>query len=276
MTFSTAKALDLAIACAKAAGSHAFEMQGKLKDIRYKGSKDLVTEADMQCDQMIREQLIQTFPDHNLVTEELGQTPKGSEYTWYVDPIDGTINYSRGMPLWGVSVGVAKDDETLCGAIYLPATHEMFTAIRGEGAFLNGVRIQVSPASDMSQAILSHGDFNVGSDEKARRAINEANFLARMGTVSSVQRVKCLGSAVVEGAYVASGRMEGYCMVILNPWDVAVSSLLVQEAGGQVTTLAGEPFRLKHRNALFTNGILHRDLLTSLNWDGQHPYTPST
>jgi myo-inositol-1(or 4)-monophosphatase len=273
MTFSYSHALDTAVACAKAAGKHAFDMQSKLKEIRYKGAKDLVTEADMQCDQMIRERLVKAFPDHNLVTEELGQTEKGSDFTWFVDPIDGTINYSRGMPLWGVSVALAKGDETVCGAIYLPATDELFTAIAGEGAFLNGSRIHVSPATDLSQVILSHGDFNVGADEKARKAVNEANFLARMGTVSSVQRVKCLGSAVVEGAYVASGRMEGYCMVILNAWDVAVTSLLVREAGGEVTTLSGDRFQLKHRNALFSNGILHRDLLTSLNWDGQHPYS---
>jgi myo-inositol-1(or 4)-monophosphatase len=272
MTFSYSQALETAIDAAKKAGKHAFEMQSRLKDIRYKGAKDLVTEADMQCDHLIRELLVRQFPDHNLVTEELGQTTKGSEYTWFVDPIDGTINYSRGMPLWGVSVGLAKGDEPVCGAIYLPATNELFTAIHGEGAFLNGSRIQVSSAADLSQVILSHGDFNVGADEKARKAVNEANFLARMGTVSSVQRVKCLGSAIVEGAYVASGRMEGYCMVILNSWDVAVSTLLVREAGGMVTTLSGEHFQLKHRNALFSNGKLHRDLLTSLNWDGQHPY----
>ncbi len=268
--------IDTAIACVKAAGAHALGMQNRLKNIRYKGTKDLVTEADMQCDVLIREKLTQAFPEHNLVTEELGQSPKGSRYTWYVDPIDGTINYSRGFPLWGVSVGLADGHDMLCGAIYLPATDELFTAVRGEGAFLNGERIHVSPATDLSQAILSHGDFNVGADEVARKAINEANFLARMGTVSAVQRVKCLGSAVVEGAYVASGRMEGYCMVILNPWDVAVTSLLVREAGGEVTTLEGEAFNLNHHNALFTNGLLHRDLLASLTWDGQHPYRPST
>jgi myo-inositol-1(or 4)-monophosphatase len=246
-------------------------MQKNLGDIRFKGAKDLVTEADMQCDRLIREHITAAFPSHNLVTEELGDTEKGSSFTWYVDPIDGTINYSRQFPLWGVSIGLAQDGRMLCGAIYLPATDEMFTAARGAGAYLNGERIRVSSTAD----IISHGDFNVGADEKTRRHLNEANFLARMGTVSAVQRVKCLGSAVIEGAYVASGRMEGYCMVILNPWDVAVTSLLVTEAGGQVTALNGEPYDLKHRNALFTNGLLHQGLLGSLDWDGRHPYTPT-
>lgn len=268
--------LSIALKAAQAAGKHALGMQKNLNDIRYKGAKDLVTEADMQCDHMIREQIIAAFPDHNLVTEELGDTEKGSAFTWYVDPIDGTINYSRRFPLWGVSIGLAQAGSMLCGVIYLPASDETFITARGEGAWLNGERIHVSPTTDLSQAIISHGDFNVGADEKTRRVLNEANFLARMGTVSAVQRVKCLGSAIVEGAYVASGRMEGYCMVILNPWDVAVTSLLVTEAGGQVTTLTGEPYQLTHRNALFTNGHLHQALLNSLDWDGRHPYKPST
>jgi myo-inositol-1(or 4)-monophosphatase len=268
--------LRVATTAAHAAGLHALGMQKNLADIRYKGAKDLVTEADMQCDHLIREHIVAAFSDHNLVTEELGDTEKGSAYTWYVDPIDGTINYSRRFPLWGVSVGLAHEGRMLCGVIYLPASDEMFIAARGEGAYLNGERIKVSETAVLAQAIISHGDFNVGADEKTRRVLNEANFLARMGTVSAVQRVKCLGSAVVEGAYVASGRMEGYCMVILNPWDVAVTSLLVTEAGGKVTTLTGEPYALTHRNALFSNGILHQPLLNSLDWDGRHPYRPET
>jgi myo-inositol-1(or 4)-monophosphatase len=271
---STQAYLDVATAAAREAGLKALALQKNLHGIRFKGPKDLVTEADILSDQLIRDRLNAAFPDHNLITEEGDDTKRGSAFTWHVDPIDGTINYSRRFPLWGVSIGLAENDAMLCGAIYLPATDEMFTASRGGGAFLNGEPIHVSTTQDLSQAIISHGDFNVGPDEKSRRIFNEGNFLARMGTVSAVQRVKCLGSAVVEGAYVASGRMEGYCMVLLNSWDVAVTTLLVTEAGGRVTTLTGEPWNLSHRNALFTNGHLHDALLTSLTWDGQHPYTP--
>ncbi len=274
MSQDTAKFLDVATSAAREAGLAALKLQKNLHDIRYKGAKDLVTEADLMSDKLVRERLSTAFPDHNLITEEGADAVHGSRYTWHVDPIDGTINYSRRFPLWGVSIGLAEDNDMLCGAIYLPATDEMFTAVRGQGAFLNGERIHVSPVTDLSQAIISHGDFNVGADEAARRIINEANFLARMNTVSSVQRVKCLGSAVIEGAYVASGRMEGYCMVILNSWDVAVTTLLVTEAGGKVTTLTGEPWNLTHRNALFTNGHLHDALVASLAWDAQHPYKP--
>jgi len=266
--------LNLAAGCVREAGAIALSMQNHLHAIRYKGAKDLVTEADMRCDQLIRERILAAFPDHNLRTEELGDKAQGSRYTWHVDPIDGTINYSRQLPLWGVSVGLAEGDSMVAGAIYLPASDELFTAIRGQGAFCNGQPIRVSPVSDLSQAIISHGDFNVGADEAARKSLNEANFFARMKTVSSVQRVKCLGSAVVEGAYVAGGRMEGYCMVILNSWDVAVTSLLVAEAGGRVTGLKGEPWDLTRRNALFSNGLLHGELLASLTWDADHPYSP--
>ena len=267
MTQTAHSFLDIACASAKEAGALALSLQSRLQDIRYKGAKDLVTEADLACDRIIRERLSAAFPSHNLVTEEAADKAQGSEYTWYVDPIDGTINYSRGFPLWGVSIGLRQGDTTLCGAIYLPAFDHLYTCIRGGGAFCNGKPIHVTAQSDLSQAIISHGDFNVGSDENERRRLNEANFLARMRTVSLVQRVKCMGSAIVEGAYVASGRMEGYCMVVLNPWDVAVTTLLVTEAGGRVTTLRGEPWKYGDNNALFSNGLLHDDLLASLEWD---------
>jgi myo-inositol-1(or 4)-monophosphatase len=274
-TSDTSVFLAAAVSAVRKAGAVALARQKNLGPARFKGAKDLVTEADLECDALIREELLRQFPEHNLLTEEEGSLDQGSEYRWIVDPIDGTINYSRGVPLWGVSVGLAHHGRMLCGAIYLPVYDELYTTVAGGGAFLNGEPVRVSPCTDIAQAIVSHGDFNVGADDAERRALNGENFWGRMRTVASVQRVKCLGSAVVEGAYIAEGRMDGYWMGYFKPWDVAVTTLLVAEAGGRVTDLQGRPWTLESRTALFSNGTLHDALLEALDWDSRRVPDPN-
>ena len=264
---STQAFLQVAIDAARAAGEVALRRQQSLGPMQFKGKKDIVTEADLECDRLIRERLEAAFPDHSLLTEEEGTLDKGSDYCWYVDPIDGTINYAHQIPLWGVSIGLAHKGKMLCGAIFLPALNELYTVVAGEGAFLNGVPIRVSDETNLSNAIVSHGDFNVSADDEERRRLNSENFWARMRTVASVQRVKCLGSAAVEGAFIASGRLDAYWMVYLKPWDVAVTTLLVAEAGGKVTDLHGGPWTLDTNSALFSNGKLHSEMISALEWD---------
>jgi myo-inositol-1(or 4)-monophosphatase len=258
----------LAEAVAREAGLLALERRKTLGPAQAKGVKDLVTEADIECDRLIRARLAAAFPDHDLLTEEEGTLDRGSEYRWIVDPIDGTINYARGIPLWGNSVALTHLGETLCGAIYLPVFDEMYTVSRGGGAFLNGAPIRVSGETDLSAAALSHGDFNVG-DDTVRGRLNDENSLALARAVPAVQRIKSLGSAVVEGAYVATGRLDAYWMTYLRPWDVAVTTLLVTEAGGRVTDLSGGPWTLDREEALFSNGALHDAMARALDW-GRH------
>ena len=259
--------LQTAIDAARAAGAVALARQQSLGPVQFKGVKDIVTEADLECDRLIRERIQTTFPGHDLITEEAAAVKQGGEYCWYVDPIDGTINYAHGIPLWGVSIGLAHKGRMLCGAVYLPVFDELYTAVAGGGAFLNGERLRVSPCADLSNALVSHGDFNVSADDAERRRLNSENFWARMRTVGGVQRLKCLGSAAVEGAYVASGRLDAYWMVYLKPWDVSVTTLLVAEAGGTVTDIHGNPWALTSNTALFSNGLLHSTLLDALDWD---------
>lgn len=256
--------LGAAIKAAEEAGGIARSMQHALRDVRYKGEKDVVTEADLASDAAIRKSLSAAYPKHNIVTEEAADVDQGSEFTWFVDPIDGTVNYSRGFPLWGVSIGLRRKDAMVAGCIWLPALEEMYTASLGGGAYLNGKKIQVSGVSELRKAIISHGDFNVGTTDEARRELNAKNLESRGRAAAALQRVKCLGSAVVEGAYVAAGRMEGYCMLAMHPWDVAVGSLLVTEAGGKVTHLDGSAFDIEGKDALFSNGILHEGMLDVL------------
>ena len=256
--------LGVAIRAAEEAGGIARSMQYALRDIRYKGEKDVVTEADFACDAAIRKSLMAAYPAHNIITEEDEAVERGSEFTWYVDPIDGTVNYSRGFPLWGVSIGLRRGDAMVAGCIWRPALEEMFTVTLGGGAYLNGKTIQVSAVSEMHQAIISHGDFNVGNTLEQRKELNERNLVSRGRAAAALQRVKCLGSAVVEGAFVAAGRMEAYCMLAMKPWDVAVASLLVTEAGGAISHLDAGKFSIDGADALFSNGILHAKLLDVL------------
>jgi fructose-1,6-bisphosphatase/inositol monophosphatase family enzyme len=185
----------------------------------------------------------------------------GSEFTWFVDPVDGTVNYSRGFPLWGVSVGLRKGDAMIAGAIFLPALGEMYTVTLKGGAYLNGQRIHTSPVAKLADAIISHGDFNIGANETERLEMNARNISSRARMAGAVQRIKCMGSAVLEGAFVAAGRMDAYCMLAMKPWDVAVAGLLVTEAGGQVSRLDGSPYSIIGPDVLFSNGLLHQDLL---------------
>ncbi len=256
--------LGAAIKASEEAGGIARSLQHTLRDIRYKGEKDVVTEADFACDAAIRKNLSAAYPQHNIVTEEADMVDHGSEFTWYVDPIDGTVNYSRGFPLWGVAIGLKRKDAMVAGCIWLPALEEMYTATLGGGAYLNGKKIQVSAVTELHQAVISHGDFNVGHTDEMRKELNARNLESRGRAAAALQRVKCLGSAVVESAFVAAGRMEAYCMLAMHPWDVAVGCLLVAEAGGRVTHVDGKAFDIDGPNALFTNGILHEPILKIL------------
>lgn len=261
----TSAFLSAAVDAVRAAGTVALARRRGLAPARLKGTRDLVTEADLECDRLIRERLHAQFPGHDFLSEEEGMLDQGSEYRWIIDPIDGTVNYAHGIPLWGVSVGLSRRGEMLCGAVYLPVFDELYTAAAGAGARLNGSLLRVSAVDRLLPAVVSHGDFNVGAED-ARDGLNADNRKALERLVASVQRVKCLGSAVVEGAYVAGGRLDGYAMTSLNPWDVAVTSLLVAEAGGRVTDLRGAPWTLAAGDALFSNGCLHDALLEALAW----------
>ncbi len=257
--------LDTAIAACREAGQIALDKQNSLRHIQFKGEKDIVTEADLACDAAIRKHLSDAFPDHNIVTEEGADKEAGSDFTWYVDPIDGTINYSRCIPLWAISIGLIIKGVRSVGAIYMPAMDEMYTAIKGQGAFCNGKKISVSHLSTLNQAIISHGDLNVG-DITLRHQLNEENLKRRMLSAEAMQRVKCLGSSCVEASYVASGKLDAYCMVCFYPWDVAVGSLLVEEAGGKVCQLDGSAWDIHSKSVLFSNQELHQGMLKALSY----------
>lgn len=245
--------LDTAVEAVRRAGAIQLEGLGRAIDIRKKGTIDLVTEIDIAVERMIRALIAERHPDHDILAEEMGGPGAGSRsrYCWIVDPLDGTTNYAHGLPLFCCTVALEVDGVLEVGAIYDPTRDELFTAERGKGAFLNGKRLQVSQTATLIDALLVTG-FPYTVQETLRELVGL--FAAFLHTSRAVRR---LGSAALDIAYVAAGRMDGFWEQGLNAWDIAAGVLLVQEAGGRVTGLDGGPLELRTGRILATNGLIH-------------------
>ena len=251
--------LSVAESLAKQAGALCLELQQNLGDVKYKSKKDVVTRADIASEKLIVEGLRNAFPTHSIRTEEAGVI-EGADprYCWIIDPVDGTVNFSRGIPFWGISIALHFEGKPLVAVVNLPRLGELFTASKDGGAFMNGKAIHVSDEVDPVHAIVSNGDFNVGNPEKINPQ-NSRNF-AREAEV--FERVKCFGSAVVEGCFTACGRIDCFVMTMSYPWDIAAIALIVEEAGGKSTHIDGSPMQfVDSEQVVFSNGVLHETLV---------------
>ena len=254
--------LSVAESLAKKAGDLCLELQGHLGDIKYKSAKDVVTVADVSSEKLIVDGLREAFPTHSIRTEEAGVV-EGSDprYRWIIDPVDGTVNFSRGIPLWGISIALHFEGKPLVAVVNLPKLGEMYTATKGGGAFMNGKPIHVSREDNPVHAIVSNGDFNVGDVAKIN-AQNSRNFAHESETF---ERVKCLGSAVIEGCFTACGRIDCFVMTMSYPWDIAAIALIVEEAGGKATHIDGSPMLfVDAEQVVFSNGLLHDILVKTV------------
>lgn len=242
-----------------AAAITAIETQGAEKMlVTQKSSHDVVTSADHASEAVLRDCISKNFPLHNLLLEESGLTDRNSEWTWLVDPLDGTVNFSRGIPLWGISLALHHKNQPVLGIVFLPRLGELYCAVQGFPATCNNKSISVSQGTKTKESLVSNGDFNVGQREK----INAWNLQNFAGEAENFRRVKCFGSAAVESAWVAAGKLDAYVMTMSYPWDTAAGSLLVTQAGGQVTGMDGQPLQfIDGESVLFSNGIIHKDLL---------------
>jgi myo-inositol-1(or 4)-monophosphatase len=229
----------------------------------YKGDADLVTVADRTAEELIRTRLGETFPEHGIYGEEGTRERLESEFRWYVDPLDGTTNFAHGFPQFCISMGLEhrppgtapEEDGTLvAGVIYDPMRDELLTAERGRGARLNGRPLSVSPAETLAEALLA-----TGFPSRKRHSSPNIHFYHEF-TLRS-HGVRRAGSAALDLAYVAAGRLDAFWEFNLNPWDTAAGILLVTEAGGAVTDFAGQPYRLDSREILASNGLIHAELV---------------
>lgn len=198
-------------------------MHNKLND------SDIVTIADKESERIIQDFIRTNFPDHAILSEESGETDGTTSYRWVIDPVDGTTNFFAGIPFWAISIGVGYRDRTEIGVVYLPATGELFHAVRGKGAFLNGKPIRVSSETHLSRSVISTG-FPVDKDTNPDNNLD--NLAAIMPLVRDMRR---LGSAASDMCYVAAGFLNGYWELNLHEWDVNAATLIVEEAGGICT-----------------------------------------
>jgi len=221
-----------------------------------KGAIDLVTEVDVAVERMFRALVAERFPDHAVLAEELGEigtTTSGP--CWVFDPIDGTTNFAHGMPIFCASLALEIDRVPEVAAIYDPTRRELFTAERGGGAFLNGRPLRVSAAHDLINAMLVTG-FPYNVHQRVEEIVGLfAEFVAR------ARAVRRLGSAAIDLCYVAAGRMDGFWEGDLKAWDIAAGALIVAEAGGRVTGMAGQPFDSREGHVLATNGLIHQAMV---------------
>ena len=223
-----------------------------------KGTIDLVTEVDLECERLCRAILAERFPDHDILAEELSRDPtqpSTSAYRWVFDPLDGTTNYAHGLPIFCSSLALQIDGQTVVGAVYDPTRAELFTAERGAGAFLNGQRLKVSSTDAVIDALLVTG---FPYDVHKQTADLVTMFAAFLGRARAVRR---LGSAALDLCYVAAGRFDGYWEQHLWPWDVAAGALVVTEAGGAVTGMDGSAFDPAAAHLVASNGRVHEAML---------------
>ena len=226
-------------------------------EISKKGNIDLVTEMDLAAERVILARISAEFPDHQILAEEEGTRSGTSPYKWIVDPLDGTTNYAHGYQLFCVSIALEMEDELVLGIVYDPIAKEMFSARRGQGAFLNDHPIRVSEEGKLIDSLLCTGfSYTQSEIRKNLQLFNRLIFQSRA--------VRRDGSAALDLCYVACGRFDGFWEFSLNAWDVAAGKLIVEEAGGLVTAFNGSDCTVYDREILASNRGIHSQLVDLL------------
>jgi myo-inositol-1(or 4)-monophosphatase len=246
--------LETSVEIAREAGallSGYFERRVKFE---LKGEFDLVTEADRASERLILERLRSHYPSHAVVAEETGAHSGTSEYRWYVDPLDGTTNFAHGFPVFNVTLALERAGELIAGVVFDPVRNELFTAEKGGGAYLNGERIHVSKAHCVLESLVA-----TGFPSRKRHENVNVHFYYQLAMLS--HGVRRAGSAALDLAYVACGRLDAFWEFGLSPWDMAAGILLVNEAGGASADMKGGPVNLNGPHLLTDNGAIHQEIL---------------
>jgi len=246
--------LEISIEIAREAGALLAEYLERHIGFELKGEFDLVTVADRASEKLVVEKLRANFPAHNIVAEEGGGHTSASEYTWYVDPLDGTTNFAHGFPAFNVTMGLERAGELIAGVIFDPLRDELFTAERGGGAWLNGQRIHVSGVKRLEDSLVATGF----PSRKRHRNVN-VHFYYQLAMIT--HGVRRAGAAALDLAYVACGRLDAFWEFGLNPWDMAAGLLLLEEAGGTASDMKGSRFHMRDAHLLTDNTIIHGEIL---------------
>ncbi|MCF7916727.1 MAG: inositol monophosphatase [Candidatus Omnitrophica bacterium] len=252
---------QVAIKAARQAGEiHKKYFEGDTQTKEKSSSFDLITIADTESEKAIVDIIKQKFPDHNILAEEGRYAKTDSEYCWVIDPLDGTNNFSFGIPLFCVSIALVKKDQTILGVVYDVMRDELFFAKSGKGAYLNDKRIKVSDVNRLDKSLLITGFYyDRGKDMISNLEAIKFFFQKR------VIGIRRLGAAALDLCYVASGRATGFWEFKLSPWDFAAGKLLIEEAGGKVTGKSGQEVKLESSYIVASNGKIHEKIIEVVN-----------
>jgi myo-inositol-1(or 4)-monophosphatase len=247
-------ALEVAIAAAKEAGEILLAHFGSVRQIKHKSQGNLVTDADILSEKLIIDFLKREYPDFSILSEESNPSASVSGYTWVVDPLDGTNNYTYGIPLFCVNIALVQDEEILLGITYDPMRGELFQAEKGKGAYLNDSPIRISAISSLQESLIG---LDLGySHDRGSQMLDTVNRLW-----GQVHCVRLMGSSSLGLAYAACGRVSLYFHRYLFPWDIASGLLLVREAGGEVVDWQGRPANFRDTELVASNLTLQREFL---------------
>jgi len=245
--------LETAVEIAREAGALLATWFERRVTVETKGEYDLVTEADRSSERLVVERLRTHFPSHGIVAEEGGGHESSSEYRWYVDPLDGTTNFAHGFPCFNVTLALEQAGELIAGVVYDPIRQECFTSERGAGAYLNNRRIRVSQIKRLESSLVA-----TGFPSRKRHLNFNIYFYYQLAMLT--HGVRRCGSAAIDLAYVACGRLDAFWEFGLNPWDMAAGKLIVLEAGGKCSDMHGEPHQLRGPDLLVDNGLIHDEI----------------
>lgn len=247
-----------AIEIAKEAGQLQIEKLNSRRTIEYKGKFNIVTEVDKACEQLICDFLKEKFPSHDILAEEGTDVKKASEWLWIIDPLDGTVNYAHGYPLFAVSIALLHKGEPVVGVVYEPNRDELFVAEKGGGALLNEKPIRVSKTKDVYSSLIATGfAYNVADVDQ-----NNLNHFHHF--IKKCHALRRDGVASTDLCYVACGRYDGFWELYLKPWDIAAANLIVKEAGGEVSSFTGGRLDIFGDEIIASNGIIHDEMLAIL------------
>jgi myo-inositol-1(or 4)-monophosphatase len=240
---------------ARKAGGLLKEKLSQKHEIYYKSEINLVTEADKMSEDLIVTAISRNYPGHGVLSEESPVIAGSGKLRWIIDPLDGTTNYAHGYPVFCVSIALEDNGVVILGVIYDPMRDEMFIAARGEGTYLNDKKLLVSTTVDLSRSLLATGfPYDIRSSKKNN--LNYFNSMAR-----KAQAIRRAGAAALDLAYVAAGRFDGFWELKLMPWDMAAGMLMVEEAGGMVSDIAGGAWNIALADVVASNGLIHQQMI---------------
>jgi myo-inositol-1(or 4)-monophosphatase len=253
---------DIAIKAARKAGDYTLGFIDTPINYKMKNAHDIQAEADVVAEKIIIEAIESAFPDHDIFAEESGRKQKKSDYMWVIDPIDGTINFSRHIEEYCVSIALCHNDKVIVGVLYQPALNKLIVAEAGKGAYVNGHKAAVSDETKLINCL-------VATDNSSNIEGRKSNIGTLLGLSPLVRHTRILGSAASCMGRIGQGQIDIYYKTIFNYWDYAAGILIIEEAGGKVTDIDGKPITMNSRNIVATNGLMHDEALRQIKSQGK-------